>query len=211
MEYDEVGDTGVVEKVMCIPKGEHPCAIVYRRDTPSGAESRVHIVLQTPHGHDHDVLAPGKIVHTFLGIHGEVRGCIVDGRVLWMRSERESSERLLAELREAREQRNAQETARHGPLEARYASLPQAFRERIGQCDQSPEFHRKLFLAEEAAKILEVCHTREEIEHFSSLRPAEQYQLIPSLSHEHSGATFAGAIALAFHMASHGAPRRSLE
>ncbi len=211
LEQAEDVETGILQEVACDPAGNKPCSIIYLRDDPSGRGTRVQIFLQTPHGRDHDCLEQGSTVHAYHGFHGEVRGLIVNGNSLWMLSERESSERLLAGLRAEREKKEALDDAACGSLEERWEALPEPIRAACGPCEDTRKFRRLLFLAEEAVKILEACPTREAVQHFASAPPAEQHRSIPTLSPDHSGSTFADAVALALRFSKYTSPDCSLE
>ncbi len=201
MEHAEDVETGILEEVSCSSESASHCSIVYRKDDPGGRGSRVRVFLQSPHGREHEELHPGGVVHAYHGMHGEVRGLIIDGAVLWMWSEQESSERMREELRAAREQLEARDDERYGSLASRWAALPEPFRAICGPCADTREFRRTLFVVEEAAKILAVCGSREEIDRFAASPAAEQQRRVPRLSDAHSGGTFAAAVSLARELA----------
>lgn len=89
-------------------------------------------------------------------------------------------------------------------LDKDYNSLPEIFRKRIDRFrENNPKFRIKyeeaeLYSCKEAVKIASALNSKEDVIRFSTLEYEAQKEMVPDLSHGHSGNSFGHATLLAY-------------
>jgi len=148
---------------------------------------------------------PGEVVRTYGdGFGRPVRGLFIGGRKAWYRTEAEQEEKHRRDA-EAYDRKKWEEFERDREgMDARFRSLPQCFRRRIGRFRRNnPDFRwqyeaYELFVCEEAVKIARALKTGAAIELFHAATWDEQRARVPDLVDGHSGNTFGASTRLAW-------------
>lgn len=132
-----------------------------------------------------------------------VRGLVIDGVMVFYRTEDQEQARHEQWVADQKAKRIADYEARRSEYDARIAALPETFRTRLhGFAAKNPEFGPEylpyeLFVCEEAVKIARACDTEAEVQRFAGLPYPEQKARVPDLGEGHSGNTFGAACYLA--------------
>lgn len=134
----------------------------------------------------------------------QVRGLVVNDRVVFYRTEAEQEELNRKDQADRDAKKRTDYDAKADDYNRRVAALPAPFGERInGFRNWKPETWKydfepyELFVCEQAVEIANALKTPEEISRFHKLEFAEQKKLVAALSDDHSGNTFGAACLLA--------------
>lgn len=138
------------------------------------------------------------------GIGHTVRGLVVNGRVVFYRTEAEQEELHRKEQAEREAKKRTDYDAKTDDYNRRVEALPLPFKTRIMDFrNWKPETWKydfepyELFTCEQAVEIANALKTPDEISRFHKLEFVEQKKLVPALSDDHSGNTFGAACHLA--------------
>lgn len=138
------------------------------------------------------------------GIGHTIRGLVVNGRVIYYRTEEEEAERVNLLLEEEDNKKKHQfETEGKAKLDAAYTKLPKEFKERLDLFRKNNlDFRWKyesyeMFVCEEAVKIVTSLNNASNVREFKELSNEKQLAWVPSLSDGHSGNTLDAACFLA--------------
>jgi hypothetical protein len=148
-------------------------------------------------------------IHTKGGSFGTIRGVdIKEKNVSWKRvfwktdEELDEDHRLWVEKYEKEKQERYLKEV--DSMDAQYNALPDFFKKRIDRFRKNNDRFRvdyesyELFCCNEAVIIANACKDFETVEKFSKMNYNEQYDMIPEMSHDHSGNTIGCAISLAY-------------
>lgn len=134
----------------------------------------------------------------------QVRGLVVNDRVVFYRTEAEQEELNRKEQAAREDKKRSDYEAQSGEYDRRVNALPQPFKTRITEFrNWKPETWKydfepyELFTCEQAVEIATALKTPEEISRFHKLDFTEQKKIVLALSDDHSGNTFGAACLLA--------------
>jgi hypothetical protein len=134
----------------------------------------------------------------------QVRGLVVNDRVVFYRTEAEQKELNRKEQAESEKKKRNDYDEKADEYDRRVNALPQPFKTRITNFrNWKPETWKydfepyELFTCEQAVEIATALKTPGEIQRFHKLEFLEQKKLVPALSGDHSGNTFGAACLLA--------------
>lgn len=154
-----------------------------------------------PHG---VVPLVGSVVRMWGGLGRPVRGLMVDGRLIYFRTEQQQRDRHAAEVEiNNAERRHKWEQKGRAELAEKYAALPAVFQQRIDKFRaNNPDFGwqyegYEMFVCEQAVVIADALKTADEIAAFAKLDWHQQKLIVPNLDGGHSGNTFGAACRLA--------------
>jgi hypothetical protein len=134
----------------------------------------------------------------------EMRGVMLDGVMLYWRSDIAQTVKHEVERAAWRARRQADLDASRSKRDARRAALPENFRRRLDAFERTNPDWRKEFetyelsCCEDAVKIAAALQTGERVQAFSKAPWEEQRQMVPSLFDGHSGNSFGMAVRLAY-------------
>lgn len=145
----------------------------------------------------------GMKVRTYGSFCSPIRGIILDGKILFYRTQAEQNELHSKSVQIDQIKRKRKFTLNRVALRARIKRLPKHFQQRIARFDRNnPDFcweslDYELFCCEQAVVIAGALSNEERVNGFCKLTWQAQKRTVPGLDDGHSGNTFAVAAGLA--------------
>lgn len=132
-----------------------------------------------------------------------VRGLVINGTLLYYRSEAEQQAKFEQEMAEADTKRRQEFEQNRADHDRRIAALPDVFQRRIAKFQNARDDFRwqhegyELFTCEQAVEIANALADPSRVTQFRTWSNEEQKAAVPALSDDHSGNTFGMACRLA--------------